>query len=88
MALYRYDPPVLKHGLLLCLPSSFSLPVDESSKSDRGKEPLTKVAQSESALIGGEKHREQVYFHSGEIILFCDADHRMLCEGQCNCSCE
>lgn len=48
--------------------SSFDLAGDESLKSDRGKESLTKVAQSDSALIGGEKQHEQVHVRSGETL--------------------
>lgn len=32
----------------------FCFPADESSKPERGKAPLKKTTQSDSALIGGE----------------------------------
>lgn len=59
---------IFKHRLIflsVCFIFFFSLLGDESSKSDRGKAPLTKGAQSDSALIGGEKQQELVCIQSG-----------------------
>lgn len=78
---------VLPHGLqsLFVVHLLFFVLVDESAKSDRGKAPLTKVAQSDSALIGGERQQEHVYIHSGKLFPFSHVECLMLCKGQCLC---